>query len=72
MICTHQDEKFDKQKGPSIEELVAKEKVDKLSYVGWMVDQGADPKKVSHTHIPAPPSFTLPSSRMLWRHSHLL
>lgn len=41
-----QDEKFDAKKGPSIEELVAKEGVDKLDYVGWMVDQGADPKQV--------------------------
>ncbi len=34
------------QKGPSIEELVAEEVVDKLLYVGWMVDQGKDPKQV--------------------------
>ena len=41
-----QDEKFDTQKGPSIEELVAKEGVDKLDYMGWAVDEGADPKQV--------------------------
>ena len=43
-----QDEKFDMQKGPSIEELVAREGVDKLGYMGWELDQGADPKQVSH------------------------
>ena len=32
--------------GPSIDELVGKENVDKLDYMGWLIDQGADPKKV--------------------------
>ena len=41
-----QGEKFDKDQGPSIEELVAKETVDKLTYMGWTEDQGADPEKV--------------------------
>ena len=40
-----QDEKFDSS-GPSISELVGKENVDKLDYMGWLIDQGADPKKV--------------------------
>ena len=43
-----QDEKFDKVKGPSIDELVSRESVDKLSYMGWTVDQGKDPEKVSY------------------------
>ena len=43
--CVFQDEKFDSS-GPSISELVSKENVDKLSYMGWLVDQAADPKKV--------------------------
>ena len=42
---TVQDEKFDLT-GPSIDELVEKENVDKLDYVGWLIDQGTDPKKV--------------------------
>ncbi len=29
-----------------MEELVAEEAVDKLVYVGWMVDQGRDPTQV--------------------------
>ena len=41
-----QDEKFDQQKGPSISDLVAKETVDKLTYMGWELDQAADPQKV--------------------------
>ena len=41
-----QDEKFDKVKGPSIDELVSRESVDRLSYMGWTVDQGKDPEKV--------------------------
>ena len=41
------DEKFDSSKGPSIAELVAKEGVDKLSYMGWTIDQGSNPEKVS-------------------------
>ena len=43
-----QDEKFDKVRGPSIDELVSQESVDKLSYMGWTVDQGKDPEKVSY------------------------
>ena len=43
-----QDEKFDSS-GPSISELVGKENVDKLEYMGWLVDQGADPQKVLWT-----------------------
>ena len=46
MVHTSQGEKFDTQKGPSIEKLVAKEGVDKLGYMGWMVDQGRDPRQV--------------------------
>ena len=42
---TVQDEKFHLT-GPSIDELVEKENVDKLDYVGWLIDQGTDPKKV--------------------------
>ena len=41
-----QDEKFDTQQGPSIDQLVAKETTDKLTYMGWEVDQGTDPVKV--------------------------
>ena len=33
-------------KGPSIDELVSKETVDKLDYLGWEIDQGADPVQV--------------------------
>ena len=44
-LCVSQDEKFDLS-GPSISELVGKENVDKLDYMGWLIDQGADPKKV--------------------------
>ena len=32
---------------PSVEDLLLKEVVDKLGYMGWQVDQGADPVKVS-------------------------
>jgi poly [ADP-ribose] polymerase len=39
------DEKFDATKGPSIEELVGKEGVDKLAYMTWEIDEGADPVK---------------------------
>ena len=42
-----QDETFDQHAGPSIEELVGKEQVDKLHYMGWMLDQAADPKQVN-------------------------
>ena len=31
---------------PSVEDLLSKEVVDKLGYMGWQVDQGADPVKV--------------------------
>ena len=51
MLCPcirSQDEKFDKVKGPSIDELVSRESVDKLSYMGWTVDQGKDPEKVGY------------------------
>ena len=41
-----QDEVFDRRKGPGISDLVAKETVDKLSYMGWELDQSADPVKV--------------------------
>ena len=41
-----QDEKFDAANGPSISDLVAKETVDKLTYMGWELDQGANPVKV--------------------------
>lgn len=40
------DEKFDSSHGPSIMQLVEKEGVDKLSYMGWTIDQGRDPEKV--------------------------
>ena len=52
-----QDERFDKDHGPSIEELVAKEMVDKLTYMGWTEDQGADPEKVNYN---LPVTCTLP------------
>jgi hypothetical protein len=45
IIYVPQDEKFDSS-GPSISELVGNENVDKLDYMGWLIDQGADPKKV--------------------------
>ena len=38
---------FRRRKGPGIDELVAKETVDKLSYMGWELDQSADPVKAS-------------------------
>ena len=37
---------MDPSKGPSIQELVDKEGVDKLGYMGWQLDQGANPVKV--------------------------
>ncbi len=37
---------MEQDSGPSMEELVDKERVDKLDYMGWSLDQGADPKKV--------------------------
>ena len=43
-----QDEKFDLDKGPSVEQLVIQESVDKLDYMGWQIDQGADPEKVDN------------------------
>ena len=51
MVCEFwllwlQDETFDKLRGPSISDLVAKEMVDKLTYMGWELDQAADPEKV--------------------------
>ena len=46
MLLWLQDEKFDPSKGPSISDLVAKETVDKLTYMGWELDQAADPIKV--------------------------
>lgn len=45
IVYIPQDEKFDSS-GPSISELVGMENVDKLDYMGWIIDQGADPKKV--------------------------
>ncbi|XP_019851276.1 PREDICTED: uncharacterized protein LOC100633591 isoform X2 [Amphimedon queenslandica] len=45
------DEKFDATKGPSIEDLVSKENVDKLKYMGWEIDQGADPVKIAAESI---------------------
>ena len=42
-----QDEKFDQSKGPSIAELVDKENVDTLQYMGWEIDQSKDLPKVS-------------------------
>ena len=45
-VFPSQDEKFDPDKGPSVEQLVIQESVDKLDYMGWQVDQGADPEKV--------------------------
>lgn len=47
MLFGLQDEKFDASKGPSIDDLVSKENIDKLKYMGWEIDQGADPVKVS-------------------------
>ena len=32
---------------PSVDDLLLKEVVDKLGYMGWQLDQGADPVKVS-------------------------
>ncbi len=40
-------EKFDSSNGPSIAELVGKEGVDQLSYMGWAIDQGSNPEKVN-------------------------
>ena len=38
--------------GPSISDLVAKETVDKLTYMGWELDQAANPVKVyTYTHV---------------------
>ena len=39
----------DALEGPSIEELVAKESIDKLPYVGWEVDVAED--KVRHLQV---------------------
>ena len=61
-----QGEKFDVQKGPSIEELVAEEAVDKLVYVGWMVDQGRDPKQVGSRHTTRFKVSIAHVSRTLW------
>ena len=50
---THtQGEKFDKERGPGIDKLVEQEDVDQLSYMGWQLDQAADPEKVGMNHIP--------------------
>ena len=47
-MCTcYQDEKFDQSKGPSITELVDKENVDMLQYMGWEIDQSKDLVKVT-------------------------
>lgn len=46
LVVWLQDEKFDPLRGPSISDLVAKETVDKLTYMGWELDQASDPKKV--------------------------
>ena len=45
-VYCEQGETFDKDTGPSIEELVGKEGVDKLDYMGWTLDQGANPMQV--------------------------
>jgi poly [ADP-ribose] polymerase len=39
------DEVFDQRNGPAISDLVAKETVDKLAYMGWDLDESADPVK---------------------------
>ena len=41
-----QDEVFDQKSGPAVSDLVAKETVDKLAYMGWDFDESADPVKV--------------------------
>ena len=45
-----QGERFDRSRGPSISDLVAKEAVDKLTYMGWELDQAANPQKV-HIYV---------------------
>ena len=47
-FCYFKGEKFDQHTGPSIEDLVGKEQVDKLEYMDWMVDQASDPKQVNY------------------------
>ena len=56
-----QGERFDQQKGPAIEELVALEDVDKLGYMGWQIDQAADPQKVKCTHMLVSFQASIPS-----------
>jgi len=46
-----QDEKFDQSKGPSMAELVDKENVDTLQYMGWEIDQSKDLSKVTSSFI---------------------
>ena len=46
MLLWIQDEVFDQRNGPAISDLVAKETVDKLAYMGWDLDESADPVKV--------------------------
>ena len=51
---TQQGEKFDEQKGPSIEELITDDDVDCLTYMGWQVDQMArDPREVELEKVEA-------------------
>ncbi|XP_065907778.1 protein mono-ADP-ribosyltransferase PARP4-like isoform X3 [Dysidea avara] len=45
------DEKFEQSKGPSIAELVDKENVDTLQYIGWEVDQSKDLSKETELHL---------------------
>ncbi|XP_065907786.1 protein mono-ADP-ribosyltransferase PARP4-like [Dysidea avara] len=45
------DEKFDQSKGPSIAELVDKENVDTLQYMGWEIDQSKDLPKETELHL---------------------
>ncbi|XP_065907785.1 protein mono-ADP-ribosyltransferase PARP4-like isoform X2 [Dysidea avara] len=47
------DEKFDQSKGPSIAELVDKENVDTLQYMGWEIDQSKDLSKETELHLMA-------------------
>ena len=49
-----QDEKYDKSAGPSIEDLVAKETVDILGYMGWQQKSYVKVEMVSsHFSIPS-------------------
>ena len=44
---------------------MALEDVDKLGYMGWQIDQAADPQKVKCTHILASFPASIPS--WVWR-----